>query len=463
MSGAWATRNYTQIVSNNRAKSVTHKDVLLIALPATLAFITEPLAGLVDLTVIGRLGDASLLAGVVLGGLAFSFIISFMFFLRLGTAGLTAQAIGAKQKDDGLVHFTRAALLGFVLGIISIILMMPLIYYGAILLAPSENSYQPYSIYFSIRLYSAPFVLINFALLGWFYGRAAATTGMALQLLIHIVNIILSIIAVYIFNLGVMGVAFATLIGQVAATFVGLYLVFRHFGSINKIRSLISIKALLDSSDIKRLFALSRDLMIRSAVLMFTFAWFTAQVSRMGDIILSANELLIYFMLVSAYFLDGQAQAAEALCGRAVGAKDKADFIQSIKLTLLWGFAIGFLLFLFWLFFGSYLIDFMSTNEQVREQAKLYIFVAALTALTGVGAFVLDGVMAGATLGTIIRNGMVASAATYLISAIILQDLYGLNGLWAAMHIFFIARTIIFTLALRHKMPGIFAQPIGNK
>ena len=443
-------------MNKTQSKSVTNKDVLLIAIPATLAFITEPLAGLVDLTVIGRLGDAGLLAGVVLGELAFSTLISLMFFLRLGTAGLTAQAIGAKQKDNGLIHFVRAAILGLVFSIVFIIFMQPIISMAAILLAPSENSAQPYETYFMVRIISAPFVLINFALLGWFYGRAAATTGMVLQLLIHIVNIILSIAFVYMFNMGVFGVALATLIGQVVAAFVGLYLVFRHFGTFEKISSLISISSLLNIKAIRRLFSLSRDLMIRSAVLMFTFAWFTAQVSRMGDVILSANEILIYFTLVTAYFLEGQAQAAEALCGRAFGAKDRANFIQAIKLTSFWGFGIGFLLLLFWLIFGTYLIDFMSTNEAIREQAKIYIFVAALTAITGVGAFVLDGVMAGATLGSTIRNGMVASAAIYLISAIILQNLFGLNGLWAAMHIFFIARTIIFAFALRAKMPKLF-------
>jgi Na+-driven multidrug efflux pump len=196
--------------------------------------------------------------------------------------------------------------------------------------------------------------------------------------------------------------------------------------------------------------------MIRSAALMFTFAWFTAQVSRMGDVTLAANELLLYFLLITAYFLDGQAQAAEALCGRAIGANNKQAFLQALKLTLLWGFIIGFLLFIFWLLVGGYLIDFMSTNHAIREQAKLFLIIAALTSFTGVGAFVLDGVMAGATMGSTIRNGMLTASAIYLSSAIILQHFYGLNGLWAAMHIFFIARTIIFAFAIWKKTPRLF-------
>jgi putative MATE family efflux protein len=437
-------------------QQVRHKDVWLIALPATIAFISEPLAGLVDLTVIGRLGDAGLLAGVVLGGLAFSVLISLASFLRLGTAGLTAQAIGARAKDDGLIHFTRAAMLALLLGFLMIILMKPIEYLFAILLVPSENAYASYATYFNIRVLSAPFVLINFALLGWFYGRANATTGMILQLIIHGVNIILSIVLVYVFNMGVFGVAIATLVGQMVAAIIGLYLVVRHFNGWQKTKSLINKNQLFDIKAIKRLFSLSRDLMIRSAVLMFTFAWFTAQVSRMGDVTLAANELLLYFLLITAYFLEGQAQAAEALCGRAVGANDKKSFLAALKLTLFWGFIIGFLLFIVWLLVGGYLIDFMSTNQAIREQAKIYLIIAALTSFTGVGAFVLDGVMAGATLGSTIRNGMVAAAAIYLIAAIILQYFFGLNGLWAAMHVFFIARTIIFAFALRGKMPKLF-------
>jgi len=439
-----------------KSTKVTHKAVLSIAIPATIAFITEPLAGLVDLTVIGRLGDAGLLAGVVLGGLAFSVIISLMFFLRIGTAGLTAQAIGAKEKDDGLSHFARAFLLALILGVLAICLLIPLKWLAEILLVPSKNAYQAYSTYFSIRIFSAPFVLINFALLGWFYGRAAATTGMLLQLLIHGFNIFFSILLVQGFGMGVLGVAVGTLIGQMISTFVGLFLIARHFGGLKKSLELVSISQIFNLVAIKRLFSLSRDLMIRSGVLMFTFAWFTAQVSRMGDVTLAANELLLYFLLITAYFLDGQAQAAEALCGKAIGANDKQAFLDSIKLTMFWALIIGFFLFLFWLIFGGYLIDFMSTNLAIRQEAKSYIFITALTAFTGVGAFVIDGVMAGATMGSTIRNGMVISAAIYLIFAIILQSLFGLNGLWVAMHVFFIARTIIFAFFLWRKMPKLF-------
>jgi MATE family, multidrug efflux pump len=436
--------------------TVRHRDVWSIALPATLAFTTEPLAGLVDLTVIGRLGDAGLLAGVVLGGVAFAMFISLVTFLRLGTAGLTAQAVGAKDQNEGLVHLVRAVLLGASIGTVMIVFSAPISWLAALFLAPGPASTPAYETYFGIRLWSAPFATINFALLGWFYGRAKATTGMWLQMLIHGLNVVFSIILVQGFGMAVAGVAFGTLIGEVVAALVGLWLAARYFGGFKRLFLLVRPADIVDARALGQLFSLSRDLMIRSGVLMFTFAWFTARTSRMGDVTLAANELLLYFMLITAFFLDGQAQAAEQLCGKAVGANHQPAFDRAVKLTHFWGLGIGFALFVFWLFSGPLLIDFMTTNADIRAEARLYLFWAALTAFTGVIPFVLDGVMQGATLGAVIRNGMVASAAIYVVAALILEPLYGVAGLWAAIHIFFVARAAIFWVAVQRAKPALF-------
>jgi len=442
-----------------RPFEVTHRDVWGIALPATLAFVTEPLAGIVDITVIGRLGDATLLGGLVLGALAIDFIFALSQFLRMGTAGLTAQAIGAREADDGLAHLVRAALLGAGIGMALIVLTMPLGALGSWLLAPSGTVEGPYRAYLNVRIWSAPFALINFALLGWFYGRAAATTGMALQMLIHGGNIVFSVLFVYGFGWGVEGVAAGTVLAEIIASGTGLALVVRHFGGFGRLRELASVERLFDWSSLRRLFGLSRDLMIRSAALMTAFGWFTAQTSRLGEVVLSGNEVLLHFTMVTAFFLDGQAQSAEALCGRAVGANYRPAFVRAMRLSMGWGLAIGLGLFFFWALSGPWLIDFMTTSEPVRAEAKTYLVIAAGTAFTGVAPFVLDGIMTGATLNTVIRNGMVASLAICLASAIVLQPLFGVWGLWASIHAFFIARGVIFSLAVRRQMPVLF--PVG--
>lgn len=437
---------------------VRHKDIWSIALPATFAFVTEPVAGLVDMTVIGRLGDANLLAGLVLGALAFGLIIAFAFFLRLGTAGLVAQAVGARDADEGFTHFARAALLGTGIGVALIALTWPLTWAATAILAPGPEAMDPFNAYFGVRLMSAPLVLINFALLGWFYGRAKATTGMLLQILVHGGNIILSIWFVYGLGWGVWGVAFGTVIAELIAVIVGLIIVVRHMGR-ERIASLMRLELLLETTAVKRMFALSRDLMIRTVVLEASFAYFIAQLSREGTVALAGNTILLNLMMFIAFFLDGQAQAAEQLCGKAVGANYQPAFDRALKLAMGWGFVMAAGLCAVLLFAGPWLISLMTTSPEVQAAAGEHLVIAALVTVTGVMPFVIDGVMTGATLNTIIRNGMVISFLIFLVAALVLQPLMGIAGLWLAMHVFFIARGVIFYIAVQIKKPALFSTP----
>jgi MATE family multidrug resistance protein len=435
---------------------VRSRDVWAIALPASIASITEPLVGIVDITVIGRLGDANLLGGLVLGALVFDAIFSLAYFLRLGTAGLTAQSIGARDQRDGLIHAARAILLAVVIGLAMIALAAPILWVALKLLAPAPGVVPALTQYFEVRIWSAPFSLINYALLGWFYGRADARTGMGLQILIHGVNIVLNISFVYGFGWGVPGAALGTVLGHVAATVVGLYFLARHFGGLRKTLTLIVPAELLDAVALKRMFGLSRDLMIRSASLMGAYAYFAAQGSRAGEIVLSGNAILLNILMVSGFFLDGLAQASEQLCGKAVGANWRPAFGRAFRLSMGWGVVISVGLAVVWLAFGGLLIDVMTTNEAVRAQARAYLPLAALTSLTGMAAFVMDGVMVGATLNTTMRNGMVGALAIFLAAAFVLQPLVGNTGLWLAMHTFFIARGGIYWWAIERRKPGLF-------
>lgn len=441
--------------------AVRHRDVWSIALPATVAFITEPLAGLVDLTVVGRLGDANLLGGLVLGALGFDYIISFFFFLRLGTGGLVAQSVGARDPQGGLIHLGRAVLIGLGVGLLFILLTVPLQALTGWVLGPPAPTRPAFDTYLALRLWSSPFVLINFALLGWFYGRAEATTGMALQIVVHVGNMILSVTFVYGLGLGVAGAALGTLVAEGLAAGLGLMLVARQFGGVRAILAALPFAALTELAALRRLFGLSRDIMIRSAALNSAFVFFTAQTGREGAVALAANAVVLNFQMVTAFFLDGQAQAAEQLCGKAVGANYRPAFERALKLAMGWGFVISLGLFVFWLLIGPTLIDVMTTAEDVRAVARNYLFIAAFTALTGVMPFVMDGVMIGATMNVIMRNGMIAALLLFLAAALILQPLFGLTGLWLALHVFFIARGLIYWAAVKWKMPNLF-PPSGR-
>jgi multidrug resistance protein, MATE family len=436
--------------------TVRHADVFKIALPASVAFITEPLAGVIDTAIIGQLGDAGLLGGLALSAVAFSVLFALAFFLRFGTAGLVAQSVGARDRLDGLLHLSRAMIVAVGLGALLLALSVPLHTFFTLALAPPPNATGAFSDYFFIRMWSVPFVLINYVLLGWFYGRAEATTGMWLQILVNAVNIVLSLWFVLGLGWGVPGVALATVIGQIAAALIGLILVVRHYGSVGRIIEQTPIAALRDVEAVKRMVGISRDLIIRSAALMGAFAYFSAQAARMGETELAANAVLLQLFSVSAYFLDGIATAAEQLCGKAVGANWRPAFERATRLSLLWGLIIAGALSALLFGFGWLAIDLMTTSPEVREMARVYLVMVALTPLTGMPAFVYDGIMIGATLNTTMRNGMLASLALYLIVAIALQPLLGLWGLWIALHVLLLSRAGIYMIAIEKRKPQMF-------
>lgn len=436
--------------------TVRHADVWKIALPASVAFITEPLVGLVDITVIGRLGDAGLLGGLVLGALLFDIIFSLAYFLRIGTAGLVAQSVGARDPRDGLLHVIRAILLGIGIGVVMIALGAPIYWLATTLLAPEAGASAALSDYFHVRLWSAPFSLINYGLLGWFYGRASAKTGMALQLLLHGVNMAASVAFVYLLGWGVAGAAAGTVLGQVVASIAGLALLLAHYGGAGAVVRQIAPGELLDAVALKRMFGLSRDLMIRSAALMGAYAWFAAQGSRMGEVALSANAVLLNLLMVIAYFLDGIAQAAEQLTGKAVGANWRPAFDQAYGLSMIWGLVLTLTLGLCWYLAGPFVIGLMTTNAAVQAYALAYLPIAALCTVTFMPAFVYDGILIGTTLNTTMRNGMVVSLIVFLGAAMVLQPMLGNWGLWAAMHCWFIARGGIYWWALERRKAGLF-------
>lgn len=431
-------------------------DVWKIAIPASVAFITEPLAGLVDITVVGRLGDAAILGGVVIGALIFDFIFSLAYFLRIGTAGLTAQAVGARDPRDGLLHFARAMAIAVIGGVLMIALQVPLFWLAHTAMAPTADVSEAFARYFHVRIWSAPFSLINYALLGWFYGRAAAKTGMMLQILIHGVNMTLSIWFVWGLGWGVEGAALATVLGHIAAALLGLALV-RHFGGLGRVTALIVPAELMNAGALRRMFALSRDLMIRSIALMGAYAYFAAQGSRMGEVALSGNAILLNLLMIGAFFLDGIAQAAEQLCGKAVGANWRPAFDRAYGLSMRIGFVLSAALAVAMFAGGWLLIDLMTTNEPVREYARGFLWFAALAMITSMPAFLYDGILIGATLNTVMRNGMLASLVVFLGAALVLQPVLGNAGLWVALHVWYVGRAGYYWWALERRKAGLFA------
>lgn len=438
--------------------NVGHKDVWHIALPTAVAFVTEPLVGIADTTIVGRLGEVELLGGLLLGGLVFDFIAAIFYFLRLSTTGLTAQAFGARDDAAQAAHLVRAVAVGFGAGLLVLALMVPIAEFAGYAYGASPDVVEAFKTYFFIRVLAAPFVLMNFALVGWFLGRGESFTALILQLILNLTNIGLSIWFAFGLEMGIVGVAWGTVASQVVMLIIGLAWAVVRLGGHSRLLRKLAEADLVNIKQIKRLLSLSGDILIRSVLLSAVFSFFASQGARAGDDILAANGILLHFLMVAAFFLDGLAAASEQLCGKAIGARWRPAFVDAIKLSSLWGFILSGALTVVFMITGPAIIDFMTTSEVVRQTARDYLFIAAIAPVFGVLAFVLDGVFAGATMGPDMRNGMIVSTLIFAIVWAVLTPLIGIAGLWWALHSFFIGRSLVFLVLLKLRMPELFAR-----
>jgi MATE family multidrug resistance protein len=411
--------------------------VVRIALPMTLAHITTPLLGFADAAVIGRLGEAHLLGAINAGAVMFDFIFWGFGFFRMATAGLTAQALGAGDKLEMRAVLMRSLLLAGGIGLAIVVLQTLIAAIAFAGLGASPEVTEAARIYYDIRIWSAPFAFATYAILGALIGRGRTDLGLILQIAINVGNIALNVLLVYSFGLGIFGSGLGTLIAEIGGTAAGLAIIFGLDARFYDVPRAL----LLAREKLRRLTAINADIMIRSVALLFSFAYFTSLGARGGDVMLAANAILMNLFMITAFFLDGFATAAEQMCGQSLGARDEAGFRGIVRLTSLW--AVGFSLVVALLAFigGRYFIDFISTNEAVRAYARFYLPYAALTPLLGALAFEFDGVYIGATWTREMRNLMLAALVLYLGASFALRPL-GNAGLWVALLLFLAARSV---------------------
>jgi MATE family multidrug resistance protein len=418
---------------------VTNRLILSIAVPMTLGFLTTPLLGLVDTAVVGQLGQATMLAGLAIGAIVFDLIFTTFNFLRSATTGLVAQAFGRGDKTEEQAVFWRSLSIALVSGAASLLLSPLLLAAGLWLLAPGPDVAGVTRTYFEYRILAAPAALANYAILGFVLGRGQGTTGLLLQTLINGINIILSIFLGLYLGWGVMGVALATAIGEVVGAFVGFAIVVSRFDR----RFAPSWTTIFSPERLKPLFGLNRDIMIRSFVLLAAFMLMTRIGTSFGPVTLAANSVLMTIFLVAGYYLDGLANAAEQLTGRAIGARFRPAFDRVLKMTVIWSFTLAGFTTIALLIFGDRLVDLLTTAPDVRQEAYEHMPWAAITALTGVLAFLMDGVFIGATWSRDMRNMMLLAFAGYIAALCLLVPLFGNHGLWAALNLFLLFRGLL--------------------
>ena len=438
---------------NKRAFSVTHRLVLEIAVPMTLGLITVPLAGIVDMAVIGQLGSAALMGGIAIGSSLFDIVASSFNFLRMGTTGLTAQALGADDTVSQRAVAYRALVIALLLGLLTIIIGPLVTPWALTAMGGSEAVNEAAKTYLLIRLFAMPFTLGNFAIFGWLFGLGKSRQGMTLLILQNSINIILTIWFVLGLDLGVSGAAYGSVAAEAMMTLIGLGMMAHHLRADWR----VPLPRLFHKEAFVRFLAVNSDIFIRSMVMLFTFTLFTALSARQTDNILAANELLMKFFIFGGFFLDGIATAAEQLGGRAIGARYRPAFEQTVRLTLRWGLGLGLGLSLIMLLLGPAIIDALTTAPEVRALSRVYLIWVAMTPLIATIAFQLDGIYVGATWSSTMRNVSILATSVFFVVQFLAMPLIGNHGLWLGLMCFLAARGICLGLMLPRRMARAFA------
>ena len=423
----------------------THARMWCLAGPIIISNISVPLLGAVDTAVVGHLPDAKYLGGVAVGTLVFTFIYWGFGFLRMGTGGLTAQAFGAEDPDEVRACLARAAVIGIPVALLLILLQVPIAWVAFSIVEATSEVEELAREYFFTRIWGAPATLMNFALLGWFIGVQNTKAALWHQLTLNGVNIVLDLVFVIGFGWGVAGVAAATAMADVVALAFGLWLA---MPILRRLGGAFVRDKILEAAKIRRTVALNFDIFIRTTCLVSAFAYFTAQGAAFGNVVLAANAVLLNFQTFMAHALDGFAHAAEALGGRAIGARDRGDFREAVRVSTFWGIVVAVCFSLVYLIAGPAIVDLLTGIADVRSTARDFIVWSVVMPLIAVFPFILDGVFLGATRGRTMRNAMIASLIIYVIACFVLVPALGNDGLWISLLIFMGARGI--TLGVRY-------------
>ena len=443
------------------SSSVTFGQVVRLALPAAAAAAATPLLGLIDAWALGRSPDPLEVGAVGLAASVFSILYWTFGFLRMSTAGLTAQAVGGNNEAEARAVLVRSVLLAATFGVVLIITrpILEPIAFGLLKTgsAASADTFAAARTYVSIRLWAAPAALANYVAVGWLTGRGRTAVVMWATLGMTVLNAVLDGYFVVRHGMGAEGVAIGTAIAEIAGflmTAMGMVFVMSADGLRDHWRTAFEWQP----RAFRALLATNRDIFIRTLLLVASFAFFTQRSSGWGDVVLAANQILMQLFLLTGLALDGPAIAAESLIGRAIAQRDRAAFRDTLRYA---GAASALAAAPFvaaYALFGPTIIEGLTTSTAIADTARTYLPWVIVSPVVVALCFLLDGIFVGAARGTDMRNSMIVSTALYLIAWFGLTSAFGAHGHWAAFMLFFIVRGI--TLAIRLPDVAPHATPL---
>ncbi|MEA3505489.1 MAG: MATE family efflux transporter [Bacteroidota bacterium] len=421
-----------------------NKKILKLAVPNIISNITVPLVGLVDIALMGHQQSEIFIGAVALGGMVFMFIYSGFGFLRMGTSGLTAQAYGKRSFEQSIHTLSRSLLVAISAAFLLIIFQKPLSQLIFSIIGGSPEVEQYAKEYFFIRIWAAPATLSIYAFTGWFLGMQNSRSPMAIAITINLMNVILSISFVKFLDMTSDGVALGTVLAQYSGLFLSIIFFKKYYA---RLLSYWHKKTMMNIDAFKEFFRVNRDILIRTLLLTGTLFYFNAKSASFGDETLAVNSLLLQFLWVFSFFIDGFAFAAESLTGKYVGANNYPALKQVVKKLFIWGFAISLPVTLLYYFGGNTIMHLLTNNQDIINASKPYHIWIALIPITTFAAFLWDGIYVGATASAIMRNSMIISSLFIFIPVFYFtQNTLENHGLWLAMTLFMASRGIFLGL-----------------
>jgi multidrug resistance protein, MATE family len=415
----------------------SHRNIWRIAAPMILSNISPPLLGLVDTAVMGHLESPHYIGAVAVASVVFGFLYLAFNFLRMSTTGLAAQAQGAGEESAIRVTLVQALMVAWTIALLLVVLQRPLGHLAFALIGPDPAVAQAAWEYYSTRIWSAPATLGTFALIGWFIGLQDARAPLAIVLVVNVLNIALDLLFVPVLGMRTEGVALASVIAEYVGLVYGLWLARAHLRGAR-----IAVADVFDRTRLRRLFTVNANLFVRTLALMFAFGFLTAMGARQGELILAANAILINLQYLMAYALDGFANAAEALVGRAMGARDREGLHLAVRRSMSWCAGVAVLIATAYAIAGPAIVAMLTDLPEVRDTTNTYLPWLVAAPVICAWCYLYDGVYVGATLSREMRDTMLLSLGIFLCLWWALRG-FGNHGLWLAFMLFNAARAAL--------------------
>ena len=430
-----------------------NRKILALAIPNIVSNITIPLLGMVDLAIVGRLGNDALIGGIAVGGTIFNFLYWNFSFLRMGTSGFTAQAYGARNFDEAARVLVRALSVAVAVALVIWALQLLVVRLAMGVMEGSEAVEQAASRYFLVRVWAAPATLSLYAFTGWFIGMQNSRTPMWISIGINVVNIGCSLAAVWLFGMGIEGVALGTVIAQWSGVALALLIIRRYYGRFFR-RDTFRHSGVLSWPVMRRFFKVNSDIFLRTLCLVAVFTYFTIASTRMGDTLLAVNTLMLELFTLFSYMMDGFAYAGEALAGRYCGAGNTPMLHRAVRGLLRWGVVVMLFFTLLYAVAGEQILRIFTSSEAILDAARDYAVWAVLVPVCSFLAFILDGIVVGITATWIMRNAMFCATIVFFAVYAVLMPLLGNAGLWIAFLAYLLMRGVVQLALSKRRILG---------